>query len=77
VTRDDPPTLIIHGDADKLVWFQQAEVMIARLTEAGVVNKLVVKPGAGHGWPDLLKDVVLVADWFDRHLGRLPASQPS
>ena len=65
---DDPPTLIIHGDADKLVPIQQAELIVAKLKEAGVEAKLVVKPGAGHGWADIAKDVTLFADWFDEHL---------
>jgi hypothetical protein len=40
--------------------------------------KLVVKPGTGHvcglvmghgnGWPNLSKDLALIADWFDKHL---------
>jgi acetyl esterase/lipase len=68
VSADDPPTLIIHGDADKLVPIQQAESFVAKLKEAGVTAKLVVKPGAGHGWADLPKDMELFADWFDRHL---------
>jgi acetyl esterase/lipase len=68
VSADDPPTLIIHGDADKLVPIQQAESFVAKLKEAGVEAKLVVKPGAGHGWADLPKDMELLADWFDRHL---------
>ncbi|MDR3638102.1 MAG: prolyl oligopeptidase family serine peptidase [Isosphaeraceae bacterium] len=67
-SADDPPILIIHGDADKLVPIQQAEVMVARLKENGVPAKLVVKPGAAHGWPDLLKDVETFADWFDEYL---------
>src|SRR5262249_38812934 len=68
VSADDPPTLIIHGDADKLVPIQQAELIVARLKEAGVEAKLVVKPGAAHGWPDLPKDMATIADWFDAHL---------
>jgi acetyl esterase/lipase len=68
VTADDPPTLIIHGDQDKLVPIQQAELIIAKLKEAGVEAKLVVKPGAQHGWPNLLKDMATIADWFDAHL---------
>ena len=31
VTPDDPPTLIIHGDADKLVPIQQAEIIVEKL----------------------------------------------
>jgi dipeptidyl aminopeptidase/acylaminoacyl peptidase len=68
VTPDDPPTLIIHGDADKLVPIQQAESIIARFKEAGVKAELVVRKGAGHGWLKLPNDLSLFADWFDRHL---------
>lgn len=65
---DDPPTLIIHGDADTLVPIQQAERMIEALEAAKVEAKLVVKPGAAHGWPELPKDIDQFADWFDTHL---------
>ena len=68
VTPDDPPTLIIHGDADKLVPIQQAETIVEKLKGAGVEAKLVVKPGAAHGWPDMQKDYEQIADWFDDHL---------
>jgi acetyl esterase/lipase len=68
VSADDPPTLIIHGDADKLVPIQQAEIFVAKLKEAGVEAKLIVKPGAVHGWPNLDKDLAHFADWFDAHL---------
>jgi acetyl esterase/lipase len=70
VSADDPPTLIIHGDADVLVPIQQAELIIDKLKQAGVESKLVVKKGGSHGWPDLLKDMTIIADWFDQHLGR-------
>jgi acetyl esterase/lipase len=69
VTKDDPPMLIIHGDADKLVPIQQAELMVAKGKEAGVEVVLIPKPKAEHGWPDLPKDVEKFADWFDEHLG--------
>jgi len=68
VTPDDAPTLIIHGDADKLVPIQQAEVMIAKLKEAGVPAELVVKQGGGHGWNEMGKDMITIVDWFDRYL---------
>jgi acetyl esterase/lipase len=67
-SADDPPTLIIHGDADKLVPIQQAQILIKKLTDAGVEAKLVTKPGAAHGWADQAKDMVLISDWFDAHL---------
>lgn len=67
-SSDDPPTLIVHGDADKLVPIQQAELVVEALKKAGVEAKLIAKPGKAHGWADLVKDVEPMADWFDQHL---------
>ena len=67
-TTDDPPTLILHGDADKLVPIQQAQVMIKALEAKGVPAKLVVKTGEGHGWADWMKDMAILGDWFDTYL---------
>jgi dipeptidyl aminopeptidase/acylaminoacyl peptidase len=76
VTPDDAPTLIIHGDADKLVPLQQSEVIIAKLKEAGVPNELVIKKGFGHGWPTLpFEDSRTIADWFDKYLAPMAATQ--
>jgi acetyl esterase/lipase len=49
VTSDDPPFLLIHGDADKIVPFSQSEIMQAALEKAGVPVKLIRVPGGGHG----------------------------
>jgi acetyl esterase/lipase len=68
VSADDPPTLILHGDADQLVPIQQAEILVGKLDDAGVEAKLVVKPGAAHGWPDIGNDLKDVAEWFDQNL---------
>jgi acetyl esterase/lipase len=76
VTADDAPTLIIHGDADKLVPLQQSEEMVTKLKDVGVPAKLVVKKGCGHGWLTILKDTESLADWFDQYLKERPkASQ--
>ena len=75
VSADDPPTLIVHGDADKLVPIQQAEVVVEKLKAAGVDAKLVVKPGAGHGWDGMDKDINTFADWFDAHLKKPAGSK--
>jgi acetyl esterase/lipase len=72
VSADDPPTLIIHGDADKLVPIQQAELIVAKLKDAGVTAELVVKKGQQHGWKGMEKDVATFIDWFDRHLKFAP-----
>jgi acetyl esterase/lipase len=62
------PTLIIHGDADKLTPLQQSEVMVAKLKEAGVPAELVVKRGRPHGWNNMDRDMSTILDWFDKHL---------
>lgn len=79
VSADDPPTLIIHGDADKLVPIQQATSFVARLKAAGVPAEVVVRKGEQHGWPKLLEDLRLVADWFDKYLLKkaAPTQQPA
>jgi hypothetical protein len=37
------------------------------------MKRLIVKPGAAHGWPDFGKDLPLLADWFDQHLKKQSA----
>jgi acetyl esterase/lipase len=68
VSADDPPTLIIHGDADKLVPMQQSEIIVEKLKAAGVKAKLIVKSGAAHGWADVQPDLEKMAEWFDENL---------
>ena len=70
VTKNSAPSLIIHGDADKLVPIQQAELIIAKFNECGVPNSFVVKKGAAHGWAGLDKDMKIIADWFDKYLAK-------
>jgi acetyl esterase/lipase len=70
VTAASPPTLIIHGDADKIVPIQQSEAIMARFKEAGVTAELVVRKGRGHDFANGDKDVAAMTDWFDKHLGK-------
>lgn len=72
VDASDPPTLIIHGDADVLVPYEQATRIMSKLQEAKVASKLVTKPGANHGWAEMHKDTATIADWFDQHLANKP-----
>jgi acetyl esterase/lipase len=57
VTRDDPPFLLIHGDADEVVPFHQSERMLEALRTAGVDASLVRIPGGDHGANDLVTAV--------------------
>jgi acetyl esterase/lipase len=63
-----PPILIMHGDADKLVPIYQARSFAKRCEEVGSPIQLVVREGKDHGWPDMVKDLESLADWFDEHL---------
>jgi acetyl esterase/lipase len=72
VTNETAPTIIFHGDKDPTVPLQQSQLMIDRLRAAGVPAELVVKTGAGHGWPDEHRDLDQICRWFDRYLARKP-----
>ena len=73
ITRNSPPTLLIHGDKDNVVPLQQSEVFAEKLKAAGVPVKLVVHKDGGHPWPDFWRvDGPQLADWFDEHLKRMP-----
>jgi acetyl esterase/lipase len=50
VSPASPATLILHGSKDPVVALSQSKALAARLDSAGVVNELIVYPGAGHGW---------------------------
>jgi dipeptidyl aminopeptidase/acylaminoacyl peptidase len=75
VSAKMPPTLIIHGDADTLVPIQQSQRFMAKLEELKVPHQLEVRPGKGHGWPGLEKDIPLLADWFDKYLAKPEATK--
>lgn len=68
VSKDSAPALIVHGDADKLVPIQQAELIGAKYKEAVVPFELIVKKDEAHGWKGIEKDVASFADWFDKYL---------
>lgn len=49
ITREYPPTLLLHGDKDTDVPYQQSEMMDKELTAKGVEHVYILNPGAGHG----------------------------
>jgi acetyl esterase/lipase len=67
ITRDDPPFLILHGDKDNIVPYQQSELLRDALRKSGVAVTLKIIEGAGHGLggPDIDRQV---ADFFEKHL---------
>ena len=67
-TPDDPPVMIIHGDADRVVPLSQSETMIQQLKDAKVTNRFILKKGGTHGWKDIEVDEQNFVDWFDKYL---------
>lgn len=83
VTSDDPPMLLMHGDADTIVPLRQSEIMESALKQAGVTVRLIRVPGGAHGpnfrfaggdprLPDHIGEAVR---WFDAHLRGRAASR--
>jgi acetyl esterase/lipase len=73
VSPDDPPTLLIHGDADRLVPIRQSELIHNALKNANVATEFVTIPGGDHGFTNaehMQRAAQLLADWFERHLVR-------
>jgi acetyl esterase/lipase len=68
VRSNQPPTLIIHGEADRLVPIYQAQIYQKKAQDMGNVVKLEVRPGKDHGWPGIEKDMEVFANWFDEQL---------
>jgi acetyl esterase/lipase len=70
VTKETPPTLLIHGDKDTLVPIVHSQNMINALHDAKIDSKLLTIEGAGHGFNGEQNKVVVPAmvDWFVDHL---------
>jgi acetyl esterase/lipase len=60
VSKDDPPFLQVHGNADPVVPYAQSEALHAALKKVGVASTLVTVEGGGHGqgFPAEAKEIV-------------------
>jgi acetyl esterase/lipase len=73
VTKSYPPTLLIHGDKDTDVPYQQSVAMNKELKRKVVEHKLVTITGGGHGMGNVSAKVVRqahdqVVAFLDKHL---------
>jgi acetyl esterase/lipase len=74
VKPDYPPTLLLHGDHDTDVPYEQSLQMSAQLSQNGVENELITIPGGPHGFDSHTKDPVVklalqrVVGFLEQHL---------
>ena len=68
VSGQSPPFLIVHGAQDRLVPFEQSELLHRALTNAGAEAELVVVPQKGHERFDDLAGLRRVETFFNRTL---------
>ena len=72
VTPDDPPTLLIHGDADTTVNISHSQRMFKALQENKIKSEFITLPGAGHGFrgADAEKASAALLAWFEQTLAK-------
>ncbi|MEX2582303.1 MAG: alpha/beta hydrolase [Gemmatimonadota bacterium] len=70
VTADDPPTLLIHGDADELVDVSNSHIIHDAFQQRGVRTDVIIIPGAAHGFrdDDATRASAAMVEWFERTL---------
>ncbi len=68
VDSGDAAILVLAGELDPLVPLQQMQSLKAKLDEAKVPNDLIVRPKAGHAWPEMVQEIQKAADWYDKYL---------
>ena len=62
------PTLVLHGDADKLVFPYQARIFEEKCQSVNAPYKLVMREGKDHNWSEMATDRAQFVAWFDQHL---------
>lgn len=70
VTPDDPPTLLIHGDQDRLVPLHSSESIYEAFKAKNVPTDLLIIKGAGHGFrgQDARRAREAMVAWFQKYL---------
>lgn len=75
VTRDASPCLIVHGEKDPVIPFEQAVRLYETLHRAGAEVTLHRVPEGGHGGAGFEAEAKQTLAFFERHLGP-PSSTP-
>jgi acetyl esterase/lipase len=78
VSSDDPPTLLVHGDADRLVPVSNSTRIYESLQAAKVQSKLIVIEGGEHGFRNSehrSRAGAAMVEWFEQHLAKQPVGK--
>lgn len=77
VDADDPPLMLIHGDQDPQMPFEQSSELRQTYREAGLEVEFVTIEGGRHGGAVFFTDerIAEVARFFDRHMQGPPGCQ--
>ncbi len=69
-SKDDPPFLLMHGDADPQVPLEQSQRLYEALKNNGVPATLHILKGAGHGGPQFSTPEAqqMIREFFGKHL---------
>jgi acetyl esterase/lipase len=67
ISADDPPFLIIHGDADPTVPLAQSQEFFDALKKTGVDATFKIAPGFGHGVKGEEYEKMVI-EFFEKHL---------
>jgi acetyl esterase/lipase len=69
VRKGPPPILVLHGDADPVVPYQQSVALVKAMKDAGGNAELVTVPGGTHGFPPPQMSVLWpqIFQWLKKH----------
>jgi len=71
IDRVRTPTLVIHGANDTNCPVQEAQQMVASISQRGIPVELIIFPDEGHGFvmpENRARAVLETARWFERYL---------
>ena len=68
LSTDDPPFLILHGDADKTVFLDQSELLARLCKDMGIDVQFHIEPGGGHGFKQTNQEKRLVLAFLKKVL---------
>jgi dipeptidyl aminopeptidase/acylaminoacyl peptidase len=66
IDKNDPPLLLIHGDADPQMPPEQSQEFARAYEVAGLTVKFITLPGSKHGGPEFYDDerTAIVAEFI-------------